>query len=151
MGSTNGVGVLRGQRHIYPSKIEPSTPRVQVLPARFSATCLQQMQSSVVEGLNKTAISGSQWFFIWYIKLSPQLTVHNTGISLLWFASCFFFLIHLLNNWTFPPPSPGKYLNTSMCANNLSNDFIRLQIYSKHSAGIIFERSLNIPWRVSPL
>ena len=54
MGSTNGVGALRGQRHIYPSKIEPITPRVQELPARFSATCLQQMQSSVVEGLNKT-------------------------------------------------------------------------------------------------
>ena len=30
----------------------------------FSATCLQQMQGSVVEGLSQTATSGSQWFFV---------------------------------------------------------------------------------------
>ena len=52
-------------------------------PQGFSATCLQQMQVSVVEGLSQTATSGSQCFFVWDIKLCPQLTVHNTGISLL--------------------------------------------------------------------
>ena len=52
-------------------------------PRGFSATCLQQMQGSVVEGLSQTATSGSQCFFVWDIKLCPQLTVHNTGISLL--------------------------------------------------------------------
>ena len=52
-------------------------------PRGFSATCLQQMQGSVVEGLSQTATSGSQWFFVWDIRLCPQLTVHNTGISLL--------------------------------------------------------------------
>ena len=52
-------------------------------PRGFSATCLQQMQGSVVEGLSQTATSDSQGFFVWDIKLCPQLTVHNTGISLL--------------------------------------------------------------------
>ena len=52
-------------------------------PRGFSATCLQQMQGSVVEGLSQTAASGSQYFFVWDIKLCPQLTVRNTGISLL--------------------------------------------------------------------
>ena len=52
-------------------------------PQGFSATCLQQMQGSVIEGLSQTATSGSQGFFVWDIKLCPQLTVHNTGISLL--------------------------------------------------------------------
>ena len=52
-------------------------------PQGFSATCLQQMQGSVVEGLSQTATSGSQWFFVWDIRLCPQLAVHNTGISLL--------------------------------------------------------------------
>ena len=33
-------------------------------PRGFSATCLQQMQSSVVEGLSQTATSGSQCFFV---------------------------------------------------------------------------------------
>ena len=33
-------------------------------PRGFSATCLQQMQGSVVEGLSQTATSGSQWFFV---------------------------------------------------------------------------------------
>ena len=32
-------------------------------PRGFSATCLQQMQGSVVEGLSQTATSGSQCFF----------------------------------------------------------------------------------------
>ena len=50
----------------------------------FSATCLQQMQGSVVKGLSQTATSGSQFFFVWEIKLGPQLTVHNSGISLLY-------------------------------------------------------------------
>ena len=36
----------------------------QVLPRGFSATCLQQMQGSVVEGLSQTATSGSQCFFV---------------------------------------------------------------------------------------
>ena len=40
MESINGIGVLRGQRHIYPSKIDPSTHRVQMLRAGFSATYL---------------------------------------------------------------------------------------------------------------
>ena len=52
-------------------------------PRGFSATCLQQIQGSVVEGLSQTATSGSPCFFVWDIKLCPQLTVHNTGISLL--------------------------------------------------------------------
>ena len=52
-------------------------------PRGFSATCLQQMQGSVVEGLSQTATSGSQCFIVWDIKLCPQLTVHNTSISLL--------------------------------------------------------------------
>ena len=38
----------------------------------FSATCLQQMQGSVVEGLSQTAISSSQWYFVWDIKLCPS-------------------------------------------------------------------------------
>ena len=50
-------------------------------PRGFSATCLQQMQGPEVEGLNQTAICDSQWFFVWDIKLCPQLTVHNTEIS----------------------------------------------------------------------
>ena len=33
-------------------------------PRGFSATCLQQMQGSVVEGLSQTATSGSQYFFV---------------------------------------------------------------------------------------
>ena len=33
-------------------------------PRGFSATCLQQMQGSVVEGLSQTATSGSQCFFL---------------------------------------------------------------------------------------
>ena len=33
-------------------------------PRGFSATCLQQMQGSVVEGLSQTATSGSQCFFV---------------------------------------------------------------------------------------
>ena len=41
------------------------------------------MQGLVVEGLSQTATSGSQGFFVWDIKLRPQLTDHNTGISLL--------------------------------------------------------------------
>ena len=60
-------------------------------PRGFSATCLQQMQGSVVEGLSQTAASGSQCFFVWDIKLCPQLTVHNTGISLLLSTVCGFF------------------------------------------------------------
>ena len=52
-------------------------------PRGFSATCLQQMQGSVVEGLSQTATSSSQRFFVWDIRLCPQLTVHNAGISLL--------------------------------------------------------------------
>ena len=52
-------------------------------PRGFSATCLQQMQGLVVESLSQTATSGSQWFFVWDIKLCPQLTVHDTDISLL--------------------------------------------------------------------
>ena len=35
-----------------------------VLPRGFSATYLQQMQGSVVEGLSQTARSSSQWFFV---------------------------------------------------------------------------------------
>ena len=50
-------------------------------PWGFSATCLQQLQGSVVEGLSRTATSDSQWFFVLDIKLRPQLTVHSTGIS----------------------------------------------------------------------
>ena len=33
-------------------------------PRGFSATCLQQIQGSVVEGLSQTATSGSQCFFV---------------------------------------------------------------------------------------
>ena len=33
-------------------------------PRGFSATCLQQIQGSVVEGLSQTATSGSQWVFL---------------------------------------------------------------------------------------
>ena len=33
-------------------------------PRGFSASCLQQMQGSVVEGLSQTATSGSQCFFV---------------------------------------------------------------------------------------
>ena len=33
-------------------------------PRGFSATCLQQIQGSVVEGLSQTATSGSQCFFL---------------------------------------------------------------------------------------
>ena len=54
----------------------------QVIPSGLLATCLQQMQGSVVEGFSQTAISSSQWLFVWDIRLCPQVTVYNTGISL---------------------------------------------------------------------
>ena len=59
-------------------------------PRGFSATCLQQIQ--VVEGLSQTATSDSQCFFVWDIKWCPQITVHNTGISLLLSTSVWIFL-----------------------------------------------------------
>ena len=75
----NGMlaGTFRTQKFFYPTSSFRCSPR------GFSATCLQQIQGSVVEGLSQTATSGSQCFFVWVIKLCPQLTVHNTGISLL--------------------------------------------------------------------
>ena len=71
--------------HFYFRTVAVNTSFFRCSPRGFSATCLQQMQGSVVEGLSQTATSGSQCFvfFVWDIKLCPQLTVHNTGISLL--------------------------------------------------------------------
>ena len=48
-------------------------------PRGFSATCLQQIQGSVVEGLSQTATSGSQCFFVWDIKLSLLLSLSFSG------------------------------------------------------------------------
>ena len=41
------------------------------------------MQGSVVESLSQTDIGSLKCFLFWNIKLSPPLTIHNTGISLL--------------------------------------------------------------------
>ena len=72
-------------------------------PRGFSATCLQQMQGSVVEGLSQTATSGSQWDFVWDIKLCHQLTVHNTGIRLLLSTSVWVLLSPPIERWETRP------------------------------------------------
>ena len=190
MGSINGVGVLRGQRHIYPSKTDPSTLQVQCSPQAFQQPVYNKCKVRWSRVLRRPL--SSQWFFVWDIKLSPHLAVHNTGISLLWFASSFWvFFFFLSIYWTIerflhPPlesicarPCGGCVIgtvvgqsedrklpakldlsinnqrsSTRFCGKFCCGTVVILFVFIFTvgiSAGIIFERSLNIPWKVSPL
>ena len=70
----------------------------------------------MVGDLSQTAINGSQWFFVQNFKLCPQLTVHNTGLSLL-----------LLTNES-PDRTSGDKTNAKRLTNVTQTESIRNEV-----------------------